>query len=93
MTKELLQHKWWAIVRGSRGPPSGPRHHSLGSTALEDLSQSGQLYEGISESFHIWNPHCIIDQFRRTFLVGSDQFSRDQERSELVPTVDLVWFF
>ena len=31
MTKELLQHTWWALVGGSRGPPGG----SQGSTALQ----------------------------------------------------------
>ena len=31
MTKELLQHTWWALVKGSRGPPGGPQ----GSTALQ----------------------------------------------------------
>ena len=45
MSKELLQHTWWALVRGSRGLPGGhrgPRHHSLGSTALDRRSVAVQ---------------------------------------------------
>ena len=28
MTKELLQHTWWALERASRGPPGGAQGYT-----------------------------------------------------------------
>ena len=54
MTKKVLQHMWWAFVRGSRAPPVGSqvstapqfgKHCSKGTVvALYQLGQSQQTW-------------------------------------------------
>ena len=53
MTKELLQHTWWALVRGSRGPPGGPqggrapqfgKHRIRVSTELNEWSMMSYFH-------------------------------------------------
>ena len=40
--KELVQHTWWALVRGSRGPPGGPQ----GSTAPQFMKHYSKPLKG-----------------------------------------------